>query len=331
MQKKISVIIPVYNVMNYIEASFASLLNQTIFQELEIIVVDDGSTDGSGQYCNRLSHQYENIIYIYQSNAGVSAARNNGLSRVTCPYVTFFDPDDLLEENIYEKMLTDIVTERADIVSVQQATPDYSSVSDRVPQLVNSIYRSDNKYIILRDYLRDGSFSPSVVDKLFSWEVIKELRFDESIKVHEDGLFVFQALTNSKKVYFDTRGIYYHVVLNMTSATRSKFEYYRFTALTAIKKMIDLCDDDLKDFGRTYLIYYMLILIKIIYQQGEQKHFRNEVQEMKDVILNYDYKRNKQYFPNNITRKKLELFAICPSLFLYLIIAREKIRNFNIF
>ena len=101
--KKVSVIIPVYNCENYISKSVESVINQDI-SEVEIILVDDGSTDDSLKVCQLLSLKYRNIKVISQGNKGPGAARNAGLKIATGEYVTFLDGDDLLPKNIFNKI-----------------------------------------------------------------------------------------------------------------------------------------------------------------------------------------------------------------------------------
>lgn len=113
-EKKISVIIPVYNSKKYLEACVQSIREQT-YRNLEIILVDDGSTDGSSQLCDWLAEQDERILAIHQENGGLSAARNSGLEICTGDYITFVDSDDLLLENFVQILLDAAEQEQADI------------------------------------------------------------------------------------------------------------------------------------------------------------------------------------------------------------------------
>ena len=101
---KISVIVPVYNVESYVEACLRSILRQT-FRDLEILVVDDGSTDSSGEICERLSREDERIHVFHQENGGLSAARKTGLKAASGEFVAPVDSDDLLSPAYMEKLL----------------------------------------------------------------------------------------------------------------------------------------------------------------------------------------------------------------------------------
>src|SRR5699024_6933853 len=100
---KVSVIVPVYNVEKYIEKCIQTLVNQTL-QDLEIIIVNDGSTDNSEKIIKKYKKEYKNIIYVTKENGGLSSARNFGLLYATGEYVAFLDSDDYVDKIIYEKM-----------------------------------------------------------------------------------------------------------------------------------------------------------------------------------------------------------------------------------
>ena len=102
MDVNISVIIPVYNVDGYLQRCLQSLEEQTIFDRLEIVLVDDGSTDASGALCDEFAARHENVRVFHKSNGGVSAARNDGIERATGNYYLFLDSDDFLRADACE-------------------------------------------------------------------------------------------------------------------------------------------------------------------------------------------------------------------------------------
>lgn len=119
----ISVIIPVYNCEKYLEKSISSLLNQTIFNRIEFIFVDDGSTDKSYEIIKKYKKLYRNFVLFHQDNMGVSAARNLGIKIANGKYIAFFDADDIALPRLYEKLYELILESDADISIV-----DYSMV-----------------------------------------------------------------------------------------------------------------------------------------------------------------------------------------------------------
>ena len=108
MASKISVIIPVYNVEQYLEKCLDSILNQT-YKNIEIILVNDGSIDKSGLICDEYSRKYNNIKVFHKENGGVSSARNLGIDNATGQYLAFIDPDDYIDVNMYEILVEKIL------------------------------------------------------------------------------------------------------------------------------------------------------------------------------------------------------------------------------
>ena len=111
----ISIIVPVYNAEKYLQKCLDSILEQT-YQNLEIIIVNDGSTDNSGQICHEYEQKDSRIIYMEKENGGVSDTRNTGLDRMTGSYVTFVDSDDWLEPNYVQFLYEKLIEHQADIV-----------------------------------------------------------------------------------------------------------------------------------------------------------------------------------------------------------------------
>lgn len=116
-QPKITIIVPVYNVEQYLDECVGSIVNQS-YRNLEIILVDDGSTDSSADMCDRWADNDSRIITMHQSNSGPSVARNNAINRCTGQYITFVDSDDVIAPQYIETLLTNMVNADADISSL---------------------------------------------------------------------------------------------------------------------------------------------------------------------------------------------------------------------
>ena len=112
---KVSIIVPVYNVEKYLKRCINSLINQTL-QDIEIIVVDDGSTDNSGQIIKEYQEKNSNIKYYKKENGGLSDARNYGMKYAPSEYIAFLDSDDFVDKTMYEKMYNKAIEENADYV-----------------------------------------------------------------------------------------------------------------------------------------------------------------------------------------------------------------------
>lgn len=194
----ISAIVPVYNVEEYLKTSVDSLANQTI-KNIEIILVDDGSSDNSGEICDELSEKYEQVKVIHQSNSGASGARNNGIKHASGKYLYFMDPDDWMESDMLESMYNKAESVQAELVitgftneyylnnesfSVKNSADsvDYRNIKDfraNAYKYFNNTYLAVpwNK-LYLREYIskHDLKFPDIKWDDLhFNMEVIKDI------------------------------------------------------------------------------------------------------------------------------------------------------------
>lgn len=114
--KLLSIIVPVYNVKSYLKKCVESIINQT-YTNLQIILVDDGSTDGSQDICDEFAQRDSRIVVIHKENGGQSTARNVGMDRAKGVYIAFVDSDDWLEPNMYEALISQLEKHEADIVA----------------------------------------------------------------------------------------------------------------------------------------------------------------------------------------------------------------------
>ena len=113
----ISVIVPIYNVEAYLEKCIESILSQD-YTPLEIILVNDGATDGSGEICDKYAKQYENITALHKKNGGLSSARNAGMEIMQGEYVSFIDSDDYIAPDMISTLYADLIKNNADISCV---------------------------------------------------------------------------------------------------------------------------------------------------------------------------------------------------------------------
>ena len=132
MMKKISVIVPVYNSIDCLERCVRSICAQT-YSALEIILVDDGSTDGTYRLCEQLAGQDDRIVTYHKQNGGASSARNLGIDRASGEYLGFVDSDDYIEPYVYEKMMQVLSEKNCDVVQISRDEVDEEGV--RLPDV----------------------------------------------------------------------------------------------------------------------------------------------------------------------------------------------------
>ena len=211
MTEKITVIVPVYNVENYLEKCLDSLINQT-YKNLEIIVINDGSTDNSGEICQEYAQKDNRIVYIEKENGGQAEARNIGLDRMTGTYVTFVDSDDWVEVDYVETLYKKITKYRADI-----AVGNYYSFNEAEgmyyfhifgDSYYEKIYDNVSIFENLYESQEMKSFALiSVWGKLYKADLFKQLRFDIG-KLGEDGYLNQKIYLLAEKTIYLNKGLY---------------------------------------------------------------------------------------------------------------------------
>ena len=211
MNEKITVIVPVYNVEHYLDKCLDSLISQT-YKNLEIIVINDGSTDNSGEICQDYAQKDNRIVYIEKENGGQAEARNIGLDRMTGSYVTFVDSDDWVEVDYVETLYKKITKYQADI-----AVGNYYSFNESEGMYYFHIFGDsyyekmyDNVSIFenLYESQEMKSFALiSVWGKLYKADLVKHLRFDIG-KLGEDGYLNQKIYLLAEKTIYLNKGLY---------------------------------------------------------------------------------------------------------------------------
>lgn len=220
---KVSVIVPVYNAAAFLEKCVNSILEQS-YRNIELILVNDGSTDASADICERYAEKDSHVVYVFQENSGVSAARNRGLDVATGDYIVFVDSDDKLKENAIELLCNHIKEKNADL-----AICGYELVYPKhvQPMEIEEAFVSEQGRIAC--YFADHfleAIASSVWGKLYKRELIKH-RFDKSITMGEDLLFNLHYLKNAHAICALKAPLYEYSQLNPNSLVRKyKIGYY---------------------------------------------------------------------------------------------------------
>ena len=199
--KVISIIIPVYNVEKYIRQCLDSVINQT-YHNLEIILVDDGSTDASTEICKEYERMDSRIRYIRQENGGASKARNIGLELATGAYIGFVDSDDWIEADMYEAMIGLLEKENADLVCCAFRWVREHQVIDSADDSIH-IYKGKEMFESYITGKNGCLMSPAVWNRLFKRECFTGIHFTEG-RMFEDKEISCRTLAKIKK------GVYYN-------------------------------------------------------------------------------------------------------------------------
>lgn len=269
MEPKVSVIVPVYNAENYIKRCLESIINQT-YNNLQIIVVDDGSNDNSRNICEDYARLDNRITVIHKVNGGVSSARNLGMDLADGKYITFVDSDDYIESDMIMKLVTLAIEYEADIVMCgcyKKETDDIVTNKD-----INTYIQQYSTIEAINDILDKNKFHGYVCNKLFSSDLInnkKLIRFNEDIYVCEDMLFCIECFLNAKKIIYDNAK-YYHYVFHGNN-TSSKFNDKKLTALDAYDKIFNLIGGNNGVNINRFKSTYVQIVISFMMQNIESK------------------------------------------------------------
>lgn len=251
---KISVIVPVYNNQRYVKRCINSIIKQT-YDNFECIIIDDGSSDNSLQICSKIASSDERIRVYHINNAGVSNARNYGLSKAEGDIVTFVDSDDYIDTDVFEKAMCYLTLKKEVIVS-------YDMKKKQHDKCVLIPYKHKN---ITNDFINYPIYMHSVCNKFFPKSILKGVSFDVNLTVCEDFLFVFTAMLNSKG-YEYINNCYYYYIDNEESASNKGLcekwiEDYKYVA----EKVEYLCSTSILKEKYKRLIKYRKMYYAIIF------------------------------------------------------------------
>ncbi|MBQ2931238.1 MAG: glycosyltransferase [Clostridia bacterium] len=284
MKTIVSVIIPVYNAEDYLRECLESVLKSS-YKSLDIILVDDGSTDSSGEICNEYKNRFDFIKVIHQENKGVSEARNIGLKNASGEYITFVDADDTIYPNALYSLLKKAIETDADM------TIGKISESETLP--VGSLKNKD----LLKFSLEDRSIAFYACRILYKKDFVKDLKFEEGRTRSEDSYFIFQcALKLPNVAVLDE--VVYKYNNNLQSATKVDFTNKNHDDILYFLgekgKIIT------KHFPEYKNLYYNLIVrVNMQLLQNMLLH-TNENYEKREWRALREFGKYKKYFLSNV-------------------------------
>ncbi|MGM9598531.1 MAG: glycosyltransferase family 2 protein [Faecousia sp.] len=309
-EPKISVIIPVYNVENYLRRCLDSVISQT-YQNLDIILIDDGSKDSSGAICDEYATKDSRIRCFHQINAGVSNARNVGISVASGDYFHFLDSDDYIETDTYEYLIQKMQETGSEAIGFEYFVT--------YPGKEIAHYRTEKHCGLCntKDAVREHLFGGNnfLCSKLLPARVVKPLRFHEDIFRDEDTLFGFEAIRNIKTMYYTSRPLL-HYVQSVESACRGKFRPNQLSAVKVIPIMETALKADFPELlipWRVTYLHLMIMLYSDMYLDEEDyKQEQCEIYETFKSILKRVHLCNVSSVKNKV---KFMVFRLSPQLF----------------
>ncbi len=308
--KTISVIIPVYNTEKELPKCLKSICDQT-YKDLEIICIDDGSTDGSSQVLDEFSMKDNRIKVVHQKNGGESNARNTGLKMASGEYIAFCDCDDWIDTDMYEILARELNCENIDMVggSWYKETDVYSQeIRNQLP-VNNAAFTREEllKYLYKRDSYRGFAY---MWNKLYKREILKDkfgnlLLFHEDLRLGGDVLYLAEAALNIKKGKYIDRA-FYHYYQRSESGCHTKDvdklqDWLKAYELVLQRFGEERIDDETIDYVKRFLAYHSSNVVEVAAEQGQEKakkKFQGLMRkyEQEYVSLNMQYpERIKRY------------------------------------
>ncbi len=325
MNEKISVIVPIYNVEPYLEKCIDSILNQT-YQNLEIILVDDGSPDKCPAICDEYAKKDARIKVIHKENGGLSSARNAGLDVATGEYIAFVDSDDYLHEKTYEKLLCRLLADNADM-----ALCDIYFVNEKDEELnINTISLKDSVWRehIFWQELYGVNYTACVVawNKLYKAEIFQKLRYPIG-KIHEDEFVIHQIVNNCARISVLNEKLYYYLQRGDSivgqSYTLQRMDVVEGLLARALyfyhkgeQRLSELC---LKRIVGCFLVAYKRLDFKLKNNQKRFKELRKQFRKCYKIIKKRS--NSKNFIINE--------WIFCVSIRLYLLTRRLKNNKSN--
>lgn len=273
---KISVIVPIYNAEKYLNRCIDSILNQT-FTEIEVLLINDGSTDGSGVICDQYALLDSRVRVYHKENGGVSSARNVGIKNMTGEYSIHVDSDDWIESNMYEEMYSVAVRENADIVFCNYFInlKDKEHISEQSP--LSLLPEEVSKNIL------EGRIHGSLCNKLIKTDIIRRsnLLLKENLIIREDLLFCLEVLQRVNTIHHVPKAFYHYVdvIGSLTSDLNLK-------AVLGLLNYIDHLKEFFKESNIPICFYHHQVLfVKLsLYNSG---YFTSK------FIINYEFDSNQ--------------------------------------
>ena len=294
MNDLISIIVPVYNVEDYVEKCINSIINQT-YENIEIIIINDGSTDNSYEICKRFKDKRIKLFTI--KNKGLSGARNYGISKSKGKYLAFVDSDDYIENNMIEVLYNNLIKEDADLSCCSLYEVFKNEI---ISKSKKDKYYVMNNYETIKRTFTDEGLNVYVWNKLYKKDLFKKIKFPVN-KNSEDIYVMYEIISLCEKVVYESIPKYYYVqrknsIVNNTNKINIDAIEASLHAINYLNNNKELQRYAIKNYLNTRLRCYK----KLLYSNKDDKTIRN------------DYLRELKKY-NNIpytNKEKIELFLL---------------------
>lgn len=323
MKDLISIIVPIYNVEKYLNKCIESIVNQT-YENIEIILIDDGSNDNSGIICDEYAKKDNRIIVVHKENGGVSSARNKGLKIAKGEWISFVDADDWIEQIFCQTLLNKVTQEQADIALCGYNRITYNRI-EKINANNQEVFLNSNEYLVKSLNPQTGFGFCHM--KLIKKEVLKSISFNERIEVGEDALFNIQLSTYIKKAVFLKQPLYNYRINNQSVVKRYD-ENYANKYLKSMKIIEEYIwqeyneeneeNIEIKQNYYNFVAYHiMLIIVNYCYHPDNKMCNAQRKNMLKEVINNdlFIIGLKKSNYNNISLTRKITLYTLKHKLY----------------
>lgn len=272
-----SIIVPLYNVEDYLIQCLESIINQT-YKNLEIILIDDGSTDNSGKICDEYQKKDKRIKVIHKENGGVASARNIGLENVTGDYIWFVDSDDYIELNAVDTIINKMKEENLDILVIKSYCDFNGKIIERQPKFINKNISKEILYILQ---------TPMPWGKIYKFCVWKDFHFKNGI-IYEDLGCIPGLINNATKVGFLDKFLYYYRIRQASIMRKKQFSEKiedKYIALEELRKSFTKYGNYEKYYNEIEYLHVKHLLI--VYSVEIMKYGRKIYKKRLDKAINF--------------------------------------------
>ena len=290
MDKKISIIVPAYNIEEYLSRCLDSLIGQT-YHNLEIIVVDDGSSDKTGEILDQYAKLDQRIVALHTKNQGVSVARNIGLDLATGQFIGFVDGDDLVEQDMFETLIKIAIEQNVDI-----AHCGYQMVfSSRVDYYYNTgTKRKMSCEEGLQELLKGKMIEPGLWNKLYRAELFTDVRLPIGVAEREDLFCNFELFSRARNSFFYDVPKYHYMIREGAATTERFSEKRRRDSLWVASSIFSKIHLDDALYSTAYE-QYLRVLIRNANQDDWKDLKQESIAQLKLELKNLD--RKKKCYP----------------------------------
>lgn len=303
----VSIIIPVFNAEKYLDECLDSIIKQS-HKEIEVILIDDGSTDKSSTICMKYKDKNKNIIYERQENKGVSSARNRGIEIATGNYIIFVDSDDIVSKTY--------ITDFLNVTNNLKNSLVCCSFSSNINEINSSDNLSVTKYKNKYDFIYDKAYG-YLWNKIYSRKIIKEnnIYFKNEVTMCEDILFNLEYVSYCNSTYFFEKKNYFYRLSKSSLTTNLKNEKW-FSILIALKEELKYYNDFSINTQKKFVYYARKVILESDYRIANNNSM--SVEKKQKIYTNINYlkkiikeKKEKMFM---IDRIKYLLFSFFPNI-----------------